>query len=180
MDLGAFSAAEPESDAAAPLDLDAWDESGDEEEEVGSEESYASLSGVKFTDREPLDLGAEQAEEEDFGDQAHGFGGQDSGVQGGPDELLLDSSNLAGDEGPANSPLVQRRRLGGGEGFGGGAGGGAGGGGGGQSPAQGATLFERMANLSRGSRSDEEEDGEEGDEGASISIPRFLGRQNNQ
>ncbi|HCF24542.1 MAG TPA: cell division protein FtsZ, partial [Novosphingobium sp.] len=43
----------------------------------------------------------------------------------------------------------------------------------------GATLFERMANLSRGgARSDDDED-EDGD-GPSISIPRFLGRQNNQ
>ncbi len=43
----------------------------------------------------------------------------------------------------------------------------------------GATLFERMANLSRGGgRSTDEED--EDDDGPSISIPRFLGRQNNQ
>jgi cell division protein FtsZ len=45
----------------------------------------------------------------------------------------------------------------------------------------GNTLFERMANLSRGvkaSPQDEDEDEDEG--GASISIPRFLGRQNNQ
>ncbi|MBC2650997.1 cell division protein FtsZ [Novosphingobium aerophilum] len=46
----------------------------------------------------------------------------------------------------------------------------------------GSTLFERMANLSRGAaRPDlEEEGGEETGEGQSISIPRFLGRQNNQ
>ena len=43
----------------------------------------------------------------------------------------------------------------------------------------GATLFERMANLSRGGRSSsDDEDEDEG--GPSISIPRFLGRQNNQ
>jgi cell division protein FtsZ len=47
----------------------------------------------------------------------------------------------------------------------------------------GSTLFERMANLSRGGSAkdegeEEEEDG--GDEAPSISIPRFLGRQNNQ
>ena len=42
----------------------------------------------------------------------------------------------------------------------------------------GSTLFERMANLSRGGRSTAEED--EDDDGPSISIPRFLGRQNNQ
>lgn len=49
-----------------------------------------------------------------------------------------------------------------------------GGGGGG-----GATLFERMANLSRGGRSRDDED-EDDDDGPAISIPRFLGRQNNQ
>jgi cell division protein FtsZ len=39
-----------------------------------------------------------------------------------------------------------------------------------------------MANLSRGGRSaqSEDEDEDEGDSGPSISIPRFLGRQNNQ
>ena len=43
----------------------------------------------------------------------------------------------------------------------------------------GATLFERMANLSRGGRSSSEDEDED-EEGPSISIPRFLGRQNNQ
>ena len=39
--------------------------------------------------------------------------------------------------------------------------------------------MKRMANLSRGGgRSTDEED--EDDDGPSISIPRFLGRQNNQ
>jgi cell division protein FtsZ len=50
-------------------------------------------------------------------------------------------------------------------------------------PGGGATLFERMANLSRGGRSsaDDDEDGDDDDDnGPSISIPRFLGRQNNQ
>ena len=45
----------------------------------------------------------------------------------------------------------------------------------------GATLFERMANLSRGGRAKDEEDDDDDDaDGPSISIPRFLGRQNNQ
>jgi cell division protein FtsZ len=44
----------------------------------------------------------------------------------------------------------------------------------------GATLFERMANLSRGGRTSADDEDEEADEGSSISIPRFLGRQNNQ
>jgi cell division protein FtsZ len=46
----------------------------------------------------------------------------------------------------------------------------------------GSTLFERMANLSRGGRTTDDEDEEDGDgdDSGSISIPRFLGRQNNQ
>lgn len=46
----------------------------------------------------------------------------------------------------------------------------------------GATLFDRMANLSRSAAVDDEEEGEDEDEGGSspFSIPRFLGRQNNQ
>ena len=46
-----------------------------------------------------------------------------------------------------------------------------------------STLFERMANLSRNSGADEDEveDDEDGDDDApALSIPRFLGRQNNQ
>ncbi|MBB4858474.1 cell division protein FtsZ [Novosphingobium chloroacetimidivorans] len=43
----------------------------------------------------------------------------------------------------------------------------------------GSTLFERMSNLSRGTKpAPSEEEGEE--DSGSISIPRFLGRQNNQ
>jgi cell division protein FtsZ len=46
-------------------------------------------------------------------------------------------------------------------------------------PAAGnSTLFERMANLSRGSRPAEEEPTDE--DGKALNIPRFLGRQNNQ
>ncbi len=44
-------------------------------------------------------------------------------------------------------------------------------------PAGGSTLFERMANLSRGTKAGEDDDG---DDGGSLNIPRFLGRQNNQ
>ena len=43
----------------------------------------------------------------------------------------------------------------------------------------GSTLFERMANLSRGGGRVGEEDAE-GEDSSALSIPRFLGRQNNQ
>jgi cell division protein FtsZ len=48
-----------------------------------------------------------------------------------------------------------------------------------RSSAAGSTLFERMANLSRGSRTDDEDEDED-DNGPALNIPRFLGRQNNQ
>ncbi|WP_408590260.1 cell division protein FtsZ [Novosphingobium sp.] len=46
--------------------------------------------------------------------------------------------------------------------------------------AGGSTLFERMANLSRGGARTEPEDDDPDGGGASLNIPRFLGRQNNQ
>jgi cell division protein FtsZ len=49
---------------------------------------------------------------------------------------------------------------------------------GGAAPSGGGTLFERMANLTRRKHADDEDD--DGDDGSAISIPRFLGRQNNQ
>jgi len=88
--------------------------------------------------------------------------------EGGGDELLLDAGRLAGDDEPTATmggrrrPLVSEPeertpRLSGG----------------------GSTLFERMANLSRGGGRKEEAGDDDGD-GPAISIPRFLGRQNNQ
>jgi cell division protein FtsZ len=87
------------------------------------------------------------------------------------DELLLDAGRLA-DETPG-SPLMRKRPLVSGE----------------ESAAAtprlsggGSTLFERMASLSRGGGRTlrEDETAEEEGDGQSISIPRFLGRQNNQ
>ncbi len=164
------------------LDLGASDEGGagsadeaedsaeGEEDEASAGSSYASLSGLKSSREEPLDLGLEQVEETPSPDN-------DSG---GQDELLLDSSKLADDDQPA-PPIAGRRRglvsnESGGEGA---SGGGAPGSGGGASGG-GSTLFERMANLSRGTKSDDEDEDDDSDEGSSISIPRFLGRQNNQ
>ncbi len=94
------------------------------------------------------------------------------------DELLLDASRLAAEDQPVGAAMPGRRRslvqpepedermprLSGG----------------------GSTLFERMASLSRGGgrtlrdEADGDADEDEGGDGAAISIPRFLGRQNNQ
>ena len=93
---------------------------------------------------------------------------------------MLDASRLADEDGPVTPMAGRRRGLVSSE-----SGGGSGGGGG---SVAGNTLFERMANLSRGTKavSPVDEDDEEGDDidgdsdSSAISIPRFLGRQNNQ
>ncbi|MFM5923732.1 MAG: cell division protein FtsZ [Novosphingobium sp.] len=122
--------------------------------------------------------------------------------EGAGDELLLDASRLVDEDAPVGGALPGRRRglvsgsddtVETGAGDEGAAapaqpaapasGGDVSGGAAPRAPrvGGGATLFERMANLSRGGRSasDDEDEDEDGD-GPSISIPRFLGRQNNQ
>ncbi len=47
-------------------------------------------------------------------------------------------------------------------------------------PGSGSTLFERMANLTRGAAEAPDDEDEDDAGGSSLSIPRFLGRQNNQ
>jgi cell division protein FtsZ len=121
---------------------------------------------------------------------------------GGGDELLLDASRLVEEDAPVGGggAMPGRRRglissdddsvgdLGDGAASASDEGGAAADAAGAAAPApaqsapkvgSGATLFERMANLSRGGRSSSEDEDEDGD-GPSISIPRFLGRQNNQ
>jgi cell division protein FtsZ len=153
-------AAEPEQAAEMPvIGLAAVEEESDTLELTNEEHaeadlartSYASLSGVRSSRSEPLDL--TQAEEESEGKQ---------------DELLLDAGSLAQDDAPV-SPLVTRRR-------------GLISSGGSRASVAGNTLFERMANLSRGVKpvSADESDDDDEDEGSAVSIPRFLGRQNNQ
>ncbi|MFM5893565.1 MAG: cell division protein FtsZ, partial [Novosphingobium sp.] len=132
-------------------------------------------------------------------------GATDAGAGAADDELLLDASRLVEEDAPvAGGGMMPGRRRGlissdddsvvdSGDGVaapddssGGSSDGGAAAVAPLSAPAQpapkvssGATLFERMANLSRGGRAaSEDEDGD--DDGPSISIPRFLGRQNNQ
>ncbi|GAA4643238.1 hypothetical protein GCM10023115_11980 [Pontixanthobacter gangjinensis] len=89
-----------------------------------------------------------------------------------PDELLLNADKLAQEDEPLQVKTGKRRGLVAGDEGGGDSG--------------GSTLFERMANLSRGSSgksegADEDEESDDEDEGGSaLNIPRFLGRQNNQ
>ena len=101
-------------------------------------------------------------------------------VEAGQDELQLGAgAHDDGDSPLASKPAGRKRPLLSGE-EGGHAAGGYNAGG---AASQGSTLFERMANLSRGSASSErEEEDDDEDEGSSssLNIPRFLGRQNNQ
>jgi len=164
---------EPEPEAsAAPADDD-WD----------LPELSPPDEAPAAADDEPLELEleADEGEGEDSGDEllldatrlveedapvASGgaFPGRRRGLVAGSDDTVdapAGSADQGGDEAPAPAAPAgggapRAPRVGG-----------------------GATLFERMANLSRGGRSDDDED-EEDDDGPSISIPRFLGRQNNQ
>jgi cell division protein FtsZ len=131
------------------------------DEDTEQEGAYASLTGIGRPREEPLDLGLEQVDEPEA----------DPPQNAAQDELLLDADRLATEDAPVSARI---ERLGAQEPPASAA-----------APASeappppsGTTLFERMANLSRsksGSEADEEEDG-----ASSISIPRFLGRQNNQ
>ncbi len=135
-------------------------------EEVGADDAYGSLQGMGRSREEPLDLGFEQVQP--AAQQAPGLDAPRK-----QDELLLDADRLAQEDNLIGSQDNRRRGIVAGETTGFGA----------QPPApaapSGSTLFERMANLSRSSKPSAA--AEEEDEGASsISIPRFLGRQNNQ
>ncbi|QYJ08065.1 cell division protein FtsZ [Qipengyuania flava] len=164
------------------------------------------LAGLRNEHTERFDAGEDDgvpppAEDTEFGGAAGegGFGDERptldlSGDMAEPadssqDEFSLDDEPVSGESPLATKPGRKRPVLGGdddGADAGGGAGGSAGGGaagGGGASSLPGNTLFERMANLSRGaSSSDEDDDDEDGDDSSSggLNIPRFLGRQNNQ
>ena len=94
------------------------------------------------------------------------------------DELLLNADQLAQDDAPLQSTTSQRRAVVGDDA---------------KEPAKksggasapsgpGSTLFERMANLSRGSSDSKgsSRDDDDDDDDSSLNIPRFLGRQNNQ
>ncbi len=135
---------------------------------AGSENGWAE-------DRPTLDLSGDMAERSGRGQDEFALGGS----QGASDSPL---ATKPGRKRPL-TPGEGADGDGSGEGSGHGGGGGQGGTGGSAS-LPGNTLFERMANLSRGSQpTDADEDDEDDDDGGSgggLNIPRFLGRQNNQ
>lgn len=156
---------------AEPLELGDAAEWSDQGEPETAEEADAGLA-VAASLADPLDLGEEfvSPEEQVQGDNPG------NGAGAGGDELLLDASRLNQTDESFASPLVTRKRpLVSGDSLGGSASGV-----GGPAPS-GNTLFERMANLSRGRPTPAEDaDDDDSSDGGSISIPRFLGRQNNQ
>ena len=163
------------------------------------DENYDDVDGIV----DPLaGLRNEHTERFDAGDDDAGQGGNFAGSDGDgwaqqsapsqrePLDLSGDMREPSasqdefelGDEQGVESPLASkpaRKPLQPGEG--GGEQGGKGGSAGGSLP--GNTLFERMANLSRGTSSsdaDADDEDDDGDNGGGLNIPRFLGRQNNQ
>ncbi|NVD45881.1 cell division protein FtsZ [Qipengyuania atrilutea] len=163
------------------------------------EEDYEDVDGIV----DPL-AGLRNDDEDDFDssqlgdaarDKEHANVGEGGGFGSDDDDDTLDltdpvSHDDGGSRGYGNrqdsfslddeqpeSPLRSKpARRGGSEGGMGGSGGGAPAGG---ASAGGSTLFERMANLSRGSASDDDDDDDD-ENGSALNIPRFLGRQNNQ
>ncbi len=173
-------AAAPAHETAAPSD--SWGEDDEDGEESGDDSgdtgAYAPLDLALEVDEGRAETAGETvygAVGETAGETAGETGGEHAHGSAHGDELLLDADRLAEEDAPVSAMSGRRRGL--------------------VSsdsddvpaapakaPSAGSTLFERMANLSRGGRSAAtEEDDEEGEgDSASLSIPRFLGRQNNQ
>jgi cell division protein FtsZ len=140
-------------------------EAGQAEEGNGWDEEAQPASGAGAGDPDTLELSLDEEAPVDFGAPQPAPAGRE-------EDRLAEVARGAEAPEPL-SPLLPKKRRGlvsGGEG-------------GGPALGAGSTLFERMANLSRGGPRDEateEEEGEEEDDGSALNIPRFLGRQNNQ
>jgi cell division protein FtsZ len=152
------------------------EEEDDSQPEAPVEPAAAPQADTGFADEDDGDDWDDVSEEDEAPlDLTSEAGAPASGDAGDDDELLLNADKLAEEDEPVQPKTGRRRGLVSG-------GGGEGGGGSGSS---GSTLFERMANLSRGSsdsagKDEEEDEDDEGEGGSSLNIPRFLGRQNNQ
>ncbi len=133
-------------------------------------DDYAGVADGQYD--EEVDEAAEDDDWNDALDLTTPAQPLDAGQQEpGDDGLLQDADRLAERNAPveeSQAPVAPGRRRGL-----------VAGGGGGDSG--GSTLFERMANLSRGSSGKrDDDDGDDDDDGGALNIPRFLGRQNNQ
>ena len=150
------------SDASRPFDLTGMQD-GDEMGELENEdvdEIVDPLAGLRGVDEEPFDLGGSEAQQLDLDPRK---AREQDAVYSEIDEAEEDDhSQSEGANEPAPSAATPAPTPA-------------------ATPSESAgtsTLFERMANLSRSSTS-EEDDEDDGDTPA-LSIPRFLGRQNNQ
>ena len=143
------------SDEAKPFDLtgmQAGDDMGElEDEDV--DEIVDPLAGLRGAEEEPFDLGGREAPVTDSA--TSDYGPQDA-VYSEIDDAEEEESAEAKPESESKSAKAPSMDTG------------------------NSTLFERMANLSRNSGSDDEDEDEGDDDGTALSIPRFLGRQNNQ
>lgn len=195
-------------DGVEPFDLTGMqsdDEMGEDDDDV--DEIVDPLAGLRGADDDAYDFNANDTDDlgprenaslseadEDDGDDAlelsesyAEFSDADDGDE--TSDVLADADRLAAEDKPVEAKADGSRRKGllGGDEASGSADGDAGSGGSGNSSGSGggssggSTLFERMANLSRSSGSDDkDDDDEDGDDAPALSIPRFLGRQNNQ
>ncbi len=179
LDLSDEADEETDYPPAAPFELSgmrAGDDYGEEYED-DVDDIVDPLAGLRGADASTgLGYAGAAAAGDDAGtlDLGGDFAAYEPGEQP-EDDLLASADRLAAEDRPVEAKLGggRRRAL-----LGGDADGGAGGGGG--AGAGGSTLFERMANLSRSTARDDEDDDDDGDDGPALSIPRFLGRQNNQ
>jgi len=172
--------ADDEGEEAKPFDLtgmQAGDDMGEYEDDVDG--IVDPLAGLRGADDEPFDLTQADADEAlpDPADDS-GFANLSGSTAGGPTTMDAEFSDIDGGSGEPSDISESSGGVSSGQS----GGGGSGGGGGAAGEAGASTLFERMANLSRSSGSDEQDEDEEEDDGdaPALSIPRFLGRQNNQ
>jgi cell division protein FtsZ len=179
LDLGEAEEEEGDYPPAAPFELTgmkAGDNYGDEYEDDVDDivDPLAGLRGAEDAPPYGYGAGTPADDEDDALELDDGYAAYSDAPEEGPvqDDLLASADRLAAEDRPVEARLGGGRRRGllGGEGGGAGGSGGAG---------AGSTLFERMANLSRSTARDDDED-EDGEDSPALSIPRFLGRQNNQ
>lgn len=191
------SEAHPEpANEPRPFDLSGMQSLGDDDygEDEGDDVDgiVDPLAGLRGGEEEAYELGSEdedagfEDDEEDAPLDLTGDYEDDGDAGAGDDGLLSDADRLAAEDRPVEPREGGERRRS----LLGGAAGDSQGGSSSPAPATpsapapssgGSTLFERMANLSRsGVEDDEDEDDDEDGDGPALSIPRFLGRQNNQ
>lgn len=182
----------PELEESEPFDLtgmQAESDYGEEEYEDDVNEIIDPLAGLRGASDEGFSLtpptlspagdGVSETDDAlDLGAPFEGEYGDASSEEDAPrntfgtpvqNDLLADADRLAAEDRPVEAQLGGARRRG----LMGGAAGGA-------ASNAGSTLFERMANLSRSTSSGAGDDDDDDTSDPGLSIPRFLGRQNNQ